>query len=293
MYRIRCVVDVLLAIKRGGECMAFIGMVFVAIFFMMAIMMILILITAFILKFVGKRKQSRRMRIVGNILLVIGFVLAIPVVFVIGNIVYKSKYEEVYMPDGKTAHVSKKYIEKMNEIIFMNDKNMDALVELLDEEPKLIYYLDDKHKGILEYGLENGDYELVEIAIEHGAIFDNPNRYDHMAYEDNSMDFYLSSIFERTLTSEDIDIITLMFDSNVSMDYSMRYSSRYSNLYGKAVWLVLNNDEYVTETEIEFIHKFIENGFSEDDKLNLSESNRAVVKDDNYYLLMKMIDGLD
>ena len=277
--------------------MAFIGMVFVAIFFMMAIMMILILITAFILKFVGKRKQSRRMRIVGNILLVIGFVLAIPVVFVIGNIVYKSKYEEVYMPDGKTAHVSKKYIEKMNEIIFMNDEDMDALVELLDEEPKLIYYLDDNLKGILEYGLENGDYELVEIAIEHGAIFDNPNRYDHMAYEDNSMDFYLSSIFERTLTSEDIDIITLMFDSNVSMDYSMRYNSRYSNLYGKAVWLVLNNDEYVTETEIEFIHKFIENGFSEDDKLNLydenSESNRAVVKDDNYYLLMKMIGGLD
>lgn len=277
--------------------MAFIGMVFVAIFFMMAIMMILILITAFILKFVGKRKQSRRMRIVGNVLLVIGFVLAIPVVFVIGNIVYKSKYEEVYMPDGKTAHVSKKYIEKMNEIIFMNDEDMDALVELLDEEPKLIYYLDDNLKGILEYGLENGDYELVEIAIEHGAIFDNPNRYDHMAYEDNSMDFYLSSIFERTLTSEDIDIITLMFDSNVSMDYSMRYSSRYSNLYGKAVWLVLNNDEYVTETEIEFIHKFIENGFSEDDKLNLydenSESNRAVVKDDNYYLLMKMIGGLD
>lgn len=277
--------------------MAFIGMVFVAIFFMMAIMMILILITAFILKFVGKRKQSRRMRIVGNVLLVIGFVLAIPVVFVIGNIVYKSKYEEVYMPDGKTAHVSKKYIEKMNEIIFINDEDMDALVELLDEEPKLIYYLDDNLKGILEYGLENGDYELVEIAIEHGAIFDNPNRYDHMAYEDNSMDFYLSSIFERTLTSEDIDIITLMFDSNVSMDYSMRYSSRYSNLYGKAVWLVLNNDEYVTETEIEFIHKFIENGFSEDDKLNLydenSESNRAVVKDDNYYLLMKMIGGLD
>ena len=277
--------------------MAFIGMVFVAIFFMMAIMMILILITAFILKFVGKRKQSRRMRIVGNVLLVIGFVLAIPVVFVIGNIVYKSKYEEVYMPDGKTAHVSKKYIERMNEIIFMNDEDMDALVELLDEEPKLIYYLDDNLKGILEYGLENGDYELVEIAIEHGAIFDNPNRYDHMAYEDNSMDFYLSSIFERTLTSEDIDIITLMFDSNVSMDYSMRYNSRYSNLYGKAVWLVLNNDEYVTDTEIEFIHKFIENGFSEDDKLNLydenSESNRAVVKDDNYYLLMKMIDGLD
>ena len=279
--------------------MAF-GMVFIAIFLIIVVMMITFLVTAFILKSVGKRKQRPRLRVVGNVLLVIGIVLAIPVVILFGNIIYNSMYEEITMPDGNSVYVSEKDIDKMTELMIMNDEGVNELAKLLDEEPDLIYYLDVNRKGILEYGLENGKYELVEVAIKHGARFDDPNRYEHMAYEHNSMDFYLSNIIGRELTSEDIEILTLMFNSSVSMDYDNAHQGVYSNLFGKAVWSILYNDEYVTDIEIEFIQIFIDNGFSEDDNLLLydempsnisfsSEYNADVEKDDNYYYLMTMI----
>lgn len=277
------------------------GMVLGVVFMIMAVIMIVFLVTAFILKSLAKRKQRPWMRVVGNVLLVIGIVLAIPVVFMLGNIIYNSMYEEITLPGGDSVYISEMDIDRMKELLVMGDEGLEELDSLLDKEPELIYYLDANRKGILEYGLENGDYELVAVAIEHGAIFDAPNRYEHMAYEHNSMDFYLSNIIGRELTSEDIEILTLMFENSVSMDYSSTHQGVYSNLFGKAVWSILYNDEYVTDVEIKFIQVFVENGFSEDANLLLyeekpsniffsSEYNADVVKDDNYYLLMKMID---
>ena len=59
------------------------GMVLGVVFMIMAVIMIVFLVTAFILKSLAKRKQRPWMRVVGNVLLVIGIVLAIPVVFII------------------------------------------------------------------------------------------------------------------------------------------------------------------------------------------------------------------
>ena len=48
--------------------------------------------------------------------------------------------------------------------------------------------------SILDVGLENGNAKLVRTAIEHGAVIDNPERYEHMAYVETSMEEYLKNI---------------------------------------------------------------------------------------------------
>lgn len=100
------------------------------------------------------------------------------------------------------------------------------------------------------------------------------------------------------MTSDDVEILELMFDTNASTYYEDRVPMVYSNMFGKAAWAVLYNDEFVTDEEIEFMQVFINHGLSTDDSLLLFEEKPfslechldfEIVKDDNYYLLMEMI----
>lgn len=280
--------------------MAFIGMVFIVIFLIIVVFMMVFLVTSIILKSIGKKKNRPSICAIGNIFLAISVILAIPVVIVLGNIIHNSIYEKIILPDGNYVYVSEKDINRMKELVLLEDEGIDELVELLNEEANLVYYLDVNREGILDYGLESGNYDLVEVAVAYGAKFDDANRYEHMAYVHNSMDFYLENIIGREISYEDIEILRLMFNNKVSMEYEPAYQGVYSNLFGKAIWSVLYNDESVTDIEIEFIQVFIDNGFSEDDMLllydekpsNISfspEYNADVVRDDNYYFLVEMI----
>ena len=285
--------------------MAFMGMVFagvaVVIFIVILLFMIAFLITAIILKTIGKRKDSRPMRIAGNVFLVLGIINAIPVVLIIGSIIFNSLFTKVSLPNGKEAYVSSKDISIMRELA-VTDSNgaMDELDELISESPNLVYYLDANLESVLDYGLENGNSEVVEIALNNGAIFDDPQRYDHMAYVHNSMDYYLDELISREITEDDVRIIKLMFENGTSTNYNNSHYSVYSNLFGKAVWAVLYNDEAVTDTEIEFIQVFMNNGLSSDDNLLLydekpnniffsSEYHADVLRDDNYSRIMTII----
>jgi len=76
----------------------------------------------------------------------------------------------------------------------------------------------------------------------------------------------------------------------------------YSNAFGMAVWGILYNDGVVTDDELEFIQVIIDNGVTHDDALILMEDlssnyhfsdeyHSDITKDDNYYLLMEMIEN--
>ncbi len=286
--------------------MAFMGMVFATIFILIFIFLLIssvaFLIISFVLKRKAVKKDSKKLRIAGNVLRVLGVLNAIPVIAVIGFAVYSNIFIKIDMPNGKTKNILRSYVTQMTELEDENTaESTDKLIRLLDKVPELVYYYDINHKSVLEKALFNGNYKLVEAALERGSTFDNPQRYDHMAYVHTSMSDYLNEVWSRSITNDDVKIIKLMFDKGASAgspDTVPDDSSIYTNKLGYAAWVVLYNDEAVTDTEIEFVQVFIDNGFSKDDGFLLLEEkpsnvivdvNSDVKKDDNYYKLLKML----
>lgn len=279
--------------------MAFMGMFIIGIFIVMAISMMIFLTVAIILKIVGKKKDSPRMKLVGNIFLVLSIVLAIPVVSVTKSVIESSLFAKITFEDGTEKKVLKNKTNRLVKLASSVDEiDYKELEKLLEDEPDLIYYLDTNGEGIIDYGLENGDYELIKFALKHGAEFDSKVRYDGGIDAQNSMHFFLNERAGGEITDEHIKILKLLFDNKVSTDIKVLDKSRHSNILGSATWVVLYNDERVTDTEIEFIQVFRDNGIKEDSKLLLYEDIQDSVvnydceqlkKDDNYYKLIEMV----
>lgn len=276
------------------------GVIAIIIFLTIIIFMIVFAIVAVILKIYGKKKDNRILRIIGNVCLILSVLSAIPVVLVIAYVIFTSAFDKVSLPNGSTAYVSVRDVTKMRKLAENgSDEAIAQLNRLLNRSENLVYYHDINRKSILDYGLESGNAGVVYTAINHGVLLDNPERYAHMSYVDNSMEFYIKNIIGRGVTNDDIEIIKLLFEQGASTEYK-KDSELYSNMLGIATWSVLYNDERVTNTEIEFIQVFIDNGITTDRQLILwedvpgnyyfsSEFHGNVVRDDNYYVLMETI----
>ncbi len=285
--------------------MAFIGMVIagiaVIIFIVILIIMLVLLVTAITLKIVGKNKNIKKMRTAGNVLLIIGIIFAVPVVLITGLLAFNSMYEQVTLPDESQKYILIQNITKMRELAEEGtDRSIEELDRLLEKEPDLVYYLDVNKKGVIDFGLEQGNAKLVETALAHGAEFDDPHRYENMAYFHNSMEYFIGSLSDRKITQDDVRIVELMFENNASTAYKDTPYQVYSSLFGKAVWAVLYNDGEVTDTELEFIQVFIDNGLGSDENLLLYDEKPSnvyfsgkyydnVKQDENYSALMKII----
>lgn len=255
--------------------MAFMGMVFGTIFIILLMIHIFLMLIFFVLtavlKIVGRKKENKKIKIAGNVFFVLGIMFAVPIIAMIIYFVFHAIFTTVTLPDGKTKYVFTRNISAMNSYVETPDENsLNELEKLLEKNSSLVFYHDINRKSILDDGLETGNVDIVRIALEHGAIFDNPQRYDHMAYVANSMDYYLGSCIGRSITEDDIEIVEMMFENNVSTELK-KSSEIYSNMFGKAVWAVLYNDEAVTDIELEFIRVFVDNGLSSDTELLLMD----------------------
>lgn len=280
----------------------FIGTILLIILAVVIIASVIFGITAIILKIVGKVKDNKKLKVAGNVFLTLSIVNIAPVIIFAGYITYKSQFAEVELPGGESKDVSIKSAYKMMEL--SRDGSDEAIAEiekLLDKNPNLVYFHDNNRESILEIGLENGNAELVRTAIEHGAVIDNPERYEHMAYVKTSMQDYLGGMIGREFTRDDIEIITLLLENGADTSYKLRVHY-YSNAFGMAVWGILYNDGAVTDDELEFMQVIIDNGITHDDALILKEDLSSnyhfsdeyqtdVKKDDKYYLLMEMTEG--
>ena len=285
--------------------MAFIAMVFASIFVFLlialAFLMLIFVVLAIVFKIVGKTKGNRKLKTAGNVFLVLGTVFAAPIIALTAYAVFNAAYTEVTLPDGETKYVLRQHISEMDSYINNPDESsLSALEKLLEKDSSLVFYHDINHYSVLDNGIKIGNADIVRIALAHGAIFDDPERYDHMAYVSSSMDDYLSWCSTRSITEDDIEILELMFENNASTELKQKYQWGYSNAFGKAIWAVLYNDEAVTDTELEFIQIFTDNGLSSDMELMLVEeapSNYSFnskyyadkVKDSNYYRLMELM----
>lgn len=286
--------------------MAFAGMIFVAVFLALILgllfFMLIFIILSIILKRKGRKKNSRKLKIAGNVVLVLGILCAIPVAVIAWNIIWGHYFREVTLPDETTKWVSVKDLNRMWELVESDDTvDISELEKLVKKSPELVHYLDANRRCLLEHGLEAGSFETVELALEYGASFDNPERYEHMAYVDCSMDEYMGMVSYRSITEDDLKILNKMFEVGAKSDYTELKPRVYSNAFGQAVWAVLYNDESVTDLEIEFLQVLVDNGLDEDEHLVLyeekgnnisysdSEHYEGVKKDGNYEAVMKLM----
>jgi len=283
--------------------MAFMGMMIGLGAFIIFCGIVLLMLGAFgltlILKIINRKKQDRKLRIVSNIFLVFGILFAIPVTAIIGFLTFEKYYTKVTLPDGDTKYVRRSDVKDMQK--YAKDGDADELDRLLDKKGELIYSLDANYDSVLDYGLINGDAGIVEVAIDHGAVFDDPQKYDHMAYVSCSMEAYLNSCINHSITQDDVKILKLMFEKGAKTELKSLYENAgYSNILGEAAWAVLYNDDTVTDTELEFLQVIADNGFPQDSSfLTIDElpSNyhvsssyrRDVVRDDNYFSVMKIV----
>ncbi len=277
--------------------MAFIGVMLVyVIMFVLGIGTFL----SIILFAIALERRLRKKKLAG-LFLALGIVCVLPTIVCVTLYNVSKMISYVTLYDGSKVMVSSRKISKLYGLLNKDDvttDDLETIEKLLSGSPNLIYWLDNNHRGVIDYGLRRGDYDLVEMALEYGAIFDDPRRYEHFTY-DNSMYSYLSCINGRAITSEDIDILNCMFKNNASTEYTEK-DYEYSNYFGMACWQILYNDETVTDTELKFISIFLDNGFYNDESFVLSEDIPSshsfgdsyrfdVIKDDNYYEVVNLV----
>lgn len=281
--------------------MAFIGLVFIGIFFVLLIIDLVLMRKFFTLaaEFKIARREKQNKKMTGNVFFALGILFAMPFVAISIFLVFHACFTAVTLPDGETKYVSKRDVIVMRlYVAYPGENSINALEKLLDNNSSLIYHYVNR-ESILDKGLQIGNADIVRIALEHGAIFDDPEKYEHRAYVKSSMSFYLGHCIGRTITEDDIEIVEMMFENNALTSFKKKPSC-YSNMFGEAVWAVLYNDETVTDTELAFLQVFIDHGISSDSTLLLieeipvgyvvsSEYHADVARDGNYDRLMEII----
>ena len=269
--------------------MAFMGMVLGAIFIVILLciagLMLLFYTAAIILKIIGKVKDNKKVKRVGTVFIVLGSVFAVPLVLLGGYVWFTIAFVKVDLPNGHTAYeLNSNYNKVISYADNGDEESIEELVKLLDKHPNLVYIRDNNSRSVLEYGIENGNSGLVRLALDKGAVFDDPAIYEHRAYVKTSMEDFINSLYDRQITEDDVEIIKMMFEEGASTDLydPLGHPPYYSNIFGKAVWAVLYNDGdnglRVTDTELEFIQVFIDNGLYADYDLMFVEDVPS-----NYY----------
>ena len=285
--------------------MAFMGMVFGALFLIILIIVFGLMLLSFGVaipcKIIGKAKQKKGLRITGNVFLTLGIVFLLPFVGLAAFWIWSVTFTKVTASNGEEYNVLTRDVGLV--ISYLDDGSdeaMDDLEALISRKPNLVYWRDNNYRGILERGLQTGNLRMVEISLDHGGMFDDPVRFEHMAYIDSSMEEYMGYLSERSVTSDDVEILKLLFSYDVDMpSYDTDRGYMYSNAFGAAFWAVTYNDAYVTDTELEFMDVFIDNGIDRDSGLLLYEDHpynvvfaddfaSDLVKDDNYYEIVHL-----
>ena len=157
--------------------MAFMGMVFVGIALILlgvgAAVIVVLLIVATVL-------MIKKHKVAATVLYCIA---AIPILLggiVVLRYVHSIRHPQYERYDGQSVTIAQRDIDRMRELLVADD--YAGLRALLDRRPALIYYLDTNRVSLLEYGMLNCDIEIMEIAVDHGARFDDPIAYDKLVY---------------------------------------------------------------------------------------------------------------
>lgn len=179
--------------------MAFAGMFLAAIFIIIALIAYAIALVEFIVGLVLLRKKKK---IPGIILLVLSAIPAIVTIVFMSVTAVQNHFREFETYDGGTVTVNMTYVNRMQDLL--RKKDMDGLDKLLDDHPELIYYRDINNTTLLEFGVRSCSVEVMEIAYDHGARFDEKTVFDHLVM-DHSLESFADESYWCFLYSYDDD----------------------------------------------------------------------------------------
>lgn len=224
--------------------MAFMGMVFAGIFFFVLGIMVLIGFALLIIGMVTRKKHKTT----SNVLFVFS---AVNIIIPIGLIIFmlSPHAEEFDTPEGK-IRFSPQCISRYKD----NLKNGDAdnMRKLFDENPKMIYYFDINVTTLLEYGKGNLNIDFMQIALDHGARFDDPYIYNRLIYCCSFESFFRDLDYpknEKTVlhtagetTDDIIKTVKFMIENGAAVKYPESKYSQYENFYQAAADWVMRDD---------------------------------------------------
>lgn len=263
--------------------MAFIGLlmanIILLILFIICIGILIFILIFLILGIVFAIKKRKKLAIVffsidGAILIIIACIIA-----AIYFIIVSPKDKTFETPDGYEK-VSAKIVSELEESIENGDtKNVDVI---LDEYPKLIYYADVNHTGILHKAILSGNVDVAECIIEHGAEFDDEFFLDHLIF-DYSFEYYFSSL-ENSKNSDNIyKVVQFMLENGAEVEYEGNNTT--PNVLFQAIWWVCYDCE-ISDDDIALLNLFIDYGAS------VTETNSADENVIDYYYIAASTNGI-
>ena len=222
--------------------MAFMGLMFAFVFFLIIGVLAFSMIVCFIIGLILKNKK----RLLSKILLTIsGVILAI---FIVGTVaVLIPKPETIETPDGEVTVMSN-VTKKFNTAL--QDKDLETVDKLTDRYPELIYYLDINKLDPLQYFADKNNVDGVKLMIEKGARFDNGLTLKHRITEYAFNDYFHSGESPTHETRK--EIIELMVENGAQVNYDDAVYSetkKSSALFGVVYWAVY--DGHIDEYELE------------------------------------------
>lgn len=242
--------------------MAFAGMMIVGIILLLLCMLVIAGISMLIIGIVLRVKKHKKSS--GILFVISGIMLGMVLVIVLLAVMPKS--EKVPTPAGDVV-IRPSWIEKYEECL--KTHNIDELKTLVDKHPDMIYYYDVNHVMLLDYGLANCDVDIMQIAIDKGARFDDPLRYDHMVFY-SSFDAFFSELnypeWEKSpeelivsgeTTDEMIQAVAFAIEHGAQLKWEVNHDDEMDNLFDKAAnWVAL--DGVVSEKDEAFLKMIAE-----------------------------------
>ena len=225
--------------------MAFMGLMVVGIILIVLGVMFLLALVLFIIGACVRKKHKKASKVLFIIAGIDAGLLAAVLLYI-----YIPKPETIETRNGEVK-IYPSWIAKYEKCLDEGDN--DGMRKLIEKHPEMIYYYDVNRVTLLDYGMYNLDVELMQIAIDNGAIFDDPLTYDHLLFE-NSFESFFEQLdypdWEREVThkagettDEMIATVEIMINHGASLEYENAYEYEYQNFYEEAeVWVMEDYD---------------------------------------------------
>lgn len=229
--------------------MAFMGIFIMWIFFLIlggiAFFGFILLIIGIVLKIKKHNKSSTVFFIISGIM----FAIVLSIIIYI----FIPKSVKVPTPEGE-AVIKPSWMKKYHEYLETHD--LERLRNLVEKHHDMIYYYDTNSVMLLDYGLYNCDIDIMRIALDNGAKFDEPLKYNHKSF-DSSLDSFFTYLDynkpreEETLTGEAtekmIEAIEFAAENGAKLKWE-NFSNEPEYLFDEAAkWVEL--DEVISETD--------------------------------------------
>lgn len=230
--------------------MAFMGLMVVAIILILLGIMFLLALILFTIGAIIRKKHKKASNVLFIIAGINAGLLAVVLLFI-----FIPKPETIETRDGE-AKIYPSWISEYEKCLDEGDN--DGMRKLIEKHPEMIYYYDVNRVTLLDYGMYNLDVELMQIAIDNGAIFDDPLTYDHLIFE-NSFDSFFDRLnypdWEKEVTHKEgdttdamIETVEFMLNHGASLEFENTNDYEHQNFYERVnSWV--NSDYYLSDKD--------------------------------------------